>query len=171
MAMPDAIEALLQLTSAPRAGLTRTAYNVSAFSPTADEIRDVALRAFPSARITLPRRPPAPGHRRFVAGRGRRRGGEAGLGIRAEVRFRAGLRRLPDSDHPRALPPAVGRTCTAAPPAPTVRWRRCAGRVLRLAAGPAVHNGAVAPERIVRIPSRTVVGTRLHAKVLCRAED
>ena len=52
MAMPDAIEALLQLTSAPRAGLTRTAYNVSAFSPTAGEIRNVALRAFPSARIS-----------------------------------------------------------------------------------------------------------------------
>ena len=35
MAMPDAIEALLRLTDAPRAALTRTAYNLSAFSPTA----------------------------------------------------------------------------------------------------------------------------------------
>ena len=51
MAMPDAIEALIQLTAAPRDALSRTAYNVSAFNPSADEIRDVALRAFPNARI------------------------------------------------------------------------------------------------------------------------
>jgi threonine 3-dehydrogenase len=52
MAMPDAIEALLQLTSVPRERLSRTAYNVSAFNPSADEIRRVALRAFPNAQIT-----------------------------------------------------------------------------------------------------------------------
>ena len=52
MAMPDGVEALLQLASAPADRLTRTAYNVSAFNPSADEIRTVVVRSFPDARIT-----------------------------------------------------------------------------------------------------------------------
>ena len=52
MAMPDAIDALLQLAAAPREQLTRTAYNVRAFNPSAEEIREVALRAFPEADLT-----------------------------------------------------------------------------------------------------------------------
>jgi nucleoside-diphosphate-sugar epimerase len=52
MAMPDAIEALLTLAAAPRARLTRTAYNLTAFNPTAQEIRDVVAAAFPRASIT-----------------------------------------------------------------------------------------------------------------------
>jgi threonine 3-dehydrogenase len=53
MAMPDAIDALLTLASAPAAALTRTAYNVGAFSKSAAEIRDVVVRAFPEAQITF----------------------------------------------------------------------------------------------------------------------
>src|SRR6186713_1034863 len=41
MAMPDAVQALLDLAAAPRQQLTRTAYNVRAFSPHAQEIHDV----------------------------------------------------------------------------------------------------------------------------------
>ena len=52
MAMPDAIEALLRIASVPRERLTRTAYNLTAFSQTAEEIRDVVTRAFPGAAIT-----------------------------------------------------------------------------------------------------------------------
>jgi threonine 3-dehydrogenase len=52
MAMPDAVEALLTLGHAPRQRLTRTAYNVCAFNPSADEIRDVVLAAFPNATLT-----------------------------------------------------------------------------------------------------------------------
>ena len=52
MAMPDAIDALLGLASAPRERLTRTAYNLSAFNPTAQEIHDVVVAAFPNAAIT-----------------------------------------------------------------------------------------------------------------------
>jgi nucleoside-diphosphate-sugar epimerase len=52
MAMPDAIEGLLSLASTPRAQLSRTAYNVTAFNPTAEEICDVVVHAFPGARIT-----------------------------------------------------------------------------------------------------------------------
>ena len=44
MAMPDGVEALLQLAAAPRQRLTQTAYNVSAFNPSAEEIRDVVLQ-------------------------------------------------------------------------------------------------------------------------------
>jgi threonine 3-dehydrogenase len=51
MAMPDAVDALMTLAAAPRALLTRTAYNVAAFNPSADEIRNTVLQAFPRARI------------------------------------------------------------------------------------------------------------------------
>jgi threonine 3-dehydrogenase len=52
MAMPDGVNALLTLAAAPKAGLTRTAYNVTAFNPSAGEIRDVVMRSFPDAEIT-----------------------------------------------------------------------------------------------------------------------
>jgi threonine 3-dehydrogenase len=52
MAMPDGVEALLALAAAPRQALTRTAYNVTAFNPSAEEIRDVVTKAFPGAQIT-----------------------------------------------------------------------------------------------------------------------
>lgn len=52
MAMPDAIDALLQLSSVPHERLSRSAYNLSAFSPTADEIRRIVLKAFPEASVT-----------------------------------------------------------------------------------------------------------------------
>jgi nucleoside-diphosphate-sugar epimerase len=51
MAMPDAIDALLQLAEAPRDALTRTAYNLTAFNPTAQEIHDIVMSAFPRAAI------------------------------------------------------------------------------------------------------------------------
>src|SRR5947207_2944468 len=52
MAMPDAIQAMLTLASARPEKLTRTAYNVSAFSRSAADIRDVVVKAFPDASIT-----------------------------------------------------------------------------------------------------------------------
>jgi threonine 3-dehydrogenase len=51
MAMPDGVDALLALASAPRQALTRTAYNLSAFSRSAAAIRDVVVAAFPSVSI------------------------------------------------------------------------------------------------------------------------
>ena len=44
-------DALLTLADAPRERLTRTAYNVRAFSPRAQEIHDVVGAAFPQASI------------------------------------------------------------------------------------------------------------------------
>jgi threonine 3-dehydrogenase len=52
MAMPDGIDALLKLAAAPKQQLTRTAYNLAAFNPSADEIRAEVMRAFPDADIT-----------------------------------------------------------------------------------------------------------------------
>jgi nucleoside-diphosphate-sugar epimerase len=52
MAMPDGVDALMALAAAPRDRLTRTAYNVAAFSPSAEQIRAVVVEAFPGARIS-----------------------------------------------------------------------------------------------------------------------
>jgi nucleoside-diphosphate-sugar epimerase len=52
MAMPDAVKALRALAAAPRERLTRSAYNVAAFSRSAEQIRALVLGAFPSADIT-----------------------------------------------------------------------------------------------------------------------
>jgi nucleoside-diphosphate-sugar epimerase len=52
MAMPDGIDALLKLAAAPRDRLKRTAYNLTAFNPSAEEVRDEVLRAFPDAVIS-----------------------------------------------------------------------------------------------------------------------
>ena len=52
MAMPDAIAALMRLAGAARPQLSRTAYNLAAFSPTAQEIYDVVQAAFPEAEMT-----------------------------------------------------------------------------------------------------------------------
>jgi nucleoside-diphosphate-sugar epimerase len=51
MAMPDGIDALLALAGAPRERLTRSAYNLTAFNPSASAIRDVVVSAFPNATI------------------------------------------------------------------------------------------------------------------------
>jgi len=53
MAMPDAIEATLQLASAPESKLTRRIYNISSFSPAAGEIADLVRSFFPRAEITF----------------------------------------------------------------------------------------------------------------------
>jgi threonine 3-dehydrogenase len=52
MAMPDAVKALLHLAAAPREKLSRTAYNVSAFSLSAEEFRTRVMSAFPGAEIS-----------------------------------------------------------------------------------------------------------------------
>ncbi len=53
MAMPDGVAALIALAAAPRESLTQTAYNLGAFAPTAEAVRDEVLRAFPSADISF----------------------------------------------------------------------------------------------------------------------
>jgi nucleoside-diphosphate-sugar epimerase len=53
MAMPDAVKALLSLAAAPREALSRTAYNVTSFSLSADDFRHQVLKSFPNAKISF----------------------------------------------------------------------------------------------------------------------
>lgn len=52
MAMPDGVKALLALSQAPSQNLTRRSYNIGAFAPTAAEIANRVMQAFPDASIT-----------------------------------------------------------------------------------------------------------------------
>src|SRR3954463_1543406 len=51
MAMPDGVDALLALAAAPRHRLSRSAYNLAAFNPSAAQIRDEVAAAFPDAAL------------------------------------------------------------------------------------------------------------------------
>jgi nucleoside-diphosphate-sugar epimerase len=53
MAMPDAIDALLALMEAPPDRLSTHVYNVTAYSPSADEFAERVLDAFPAADIAF----------------------------------------------------------------------------------------------------------------------
>jgi nucleoside-diphosphate-sugar epimerase len=51
MAMPDAVQALLDLEAAPRQALSRKVYNVGSFNPSAGEVYARVRRAFPEAAV------------------------------------------------------------------------------------------------------------------------
>lgn len=53
MVMPDAIKSLLMLEAAPKEKLTQLVYNVTSFSPSAQEICDIVKNAFPKAQISF----------------------------------------------------------------------------------------------------------------------
>jgi len=53
MAMPDAVDAIMGLMAADPAALTQGVYNVSAFNPSAEEVRELVLRAYPAAEISF----------------------------------------------------------------------------------------------------------------------
>jgi len=53
MAMPDAIKALVDLAHADVKQLSRRVYNVSSFSLSAGEVREMVLKTFPQAEITF----------------------------------------------------------------------------------------------------------------------
>ncbi|HSK03044.1 MAG TPA: NAD-dependent epimerase/dehydratase family protein [Kofleriaceae bacterium] len=53
MYMPDAVRALLELAMVDRERLTRTTYNIAAFSPRADEIAASVVRAIPDAKFSF----------------------------------------------------------------------------------------------------------------------
>ena len=53
MVMPDAVKSLLMLTSAPRATLKHSVYNITSFSLSAGEFREWVLKSFPDAQITF----------------------------------------------------------------------------------------------------------------------
>ncbi|MBM4113390.1 MAG: NAD-dependent epimerase/dehydratase family protein [Phycisphaerae bacterium] len=51
--MPEAIRALLELAAAPKQSLSRIVYNIGGFSPSAEEFRLLAERAFPGAEVSF----------------------------------------------------------------------------------------------------------------------
>lgn len=53
MVMPDAIKAILLITQAPKDNLRHHVYNVTSFSLSAAEFRDIVLDFFPNAQITF----------------------------------------------------------------------------------------------------------------------
>lgn len=53
MAMPDAIDAILKLELAGKESLSQSVYNITSFSPSAGEIRDIVRREFKSAHTTF----------------------------------------------------------------------------------------------------------------------
>ena len=53
MVMCDAVDAILKLAAAPSDRLTQTVYNITAFNPSAGEIRDTVLEGFPEAEISF----------------------------------------------------------------------------------------------------------------------
>ncbi len=53
MVMPDAVDALVKLARAERASLGQSVYNITAFNPSAAEIRALVLEGFPEAEITF----------------------------------------------------------------------------------------------------------------------
>ncbi len=63
MVMPDAIRALMMLADAPRESLTRTVYNVTSFSVTAENIAARVKASFPNAQISYA---PTPGRQNIV---------------------------------------------------------------------------------------------------------
>ena len=53
MTMPDAVDALLKVASAPASTLSRIEYNLRSFTASAMDVRDVVMAAFPTAAITF----------------------------------------------------------------------------------------------------------------------
>ena len=53
MAMPDGVDALLRLATAPAKALTRRVYNIGAFAPSAGEILQFTKKAFPKADVAF----------------------------------------------------------------------------------------------------------------------
>jgi len=53
MVMPDAIHSLLRLHDTPKENLTQPVYNITSFSPSAGEIRDIVVGEFKNAVISF----------------------------------------------------------------------------------------------------------------------
>ena len=53
MVMPDAVDALMTLARADLGDLTQHVYNITAFNPSADDIRDLVIAGFPGSEISF----------------------------------------------------------------------------------------------------------------------
>lgn len=53
MVMPDAVKSLLELEASPRENLTRLVYNVTSFSPSAQDFYEIIRHYYPKAAVTF----------------------------------------------------------------------------------------------------------------------
>ena len=53
MVMPDAVDALVRLARAERSKLGKSVYNITAFNPSAEDIRSLVVAGFPDAEISF----------------------------------------------------------------------------------------------------------------------
>ena len=53
MVMPDAVDALVRLAKAECSLLRQSVYNITAFNPSAEEVRSLVIDGFPDAEITF----------------------------------------------------------------------------------------------------------------------
>lgn len=53
MVMPDAVDAIMRLSAASDRDLSQSVYNISAFNPSAAEIRELVLEGFPDAEVSF----------------------------------------------------------------------------------------------------------------------
>lgn len=53
MVMPDAVKSLIQLESTPKERLSQLVYNVTSFSPTAQDFYDITRKYYPEAKVTF----------------------------------------------------------------------------------------------------------------------
>ena len=116
MVMPDAVDALLRLADADRGRITRCAYNLSAFSPTAEAIRNVVIKAFPGAEI----RYSADARRQAIVDSGPAEVDDSAArgdwGFAPRYDFTRAFDDYTDPDHPRTLPLTSKIAMTEHPP-------------------------------------------------------
>ena len=101
MAMPDAVDALLPLAArGSDERSTQTVYNITAFNPSAEEIRELVVAGFPDAEISfvpdLKRQAIVDTWPADVDDSAARRD----WGFAPRYDLAAGLRRVPDPEHP-----------------------------------------------------------------------
>ena len=164
MAMPDAVEAILRLTAAPRETLSRTVYNVGAFAPTAAEIEAEVQAAFPAAKIgtqvDVKRQGIVDTWPADVDDSAARRD----WGHAAALRFPLLLSRLPDANDPEALrerqaigercPGANGRACARPFPTQEPRGRKSYFNSSKLSKKPFSISAETRPLSLPIIPKK-----------------
>ena len=119
MAMPDGVDALLQLAAAPRGGPDTHRLQRRRLQPDRRRRAPRCRSCLSRRRRLMAGRREASGHHRHLARRRRRQRRPARLGLRPALRLRRGVRGVPDSDDSAAVRPGVGRRAVARPSSPS----------------------------------------------------
>ena len=145
MAMPDGVDALLTLAAAPRERLTRTAYNLTAFNPSAAEIRDVVVAAFPDATIGYKVDAKRQGIVDSWPAAVDDSAARADWGFAPKYDFERAFQRIPDPDDSRALPETIATETRDT----ELTIRRCGLRAGHAMAEPTAMTNRLNPVRLV----------------------